>query len=555
MAILTVPVAAYFWFIDHFSVNVPYLDQWSDVGLAGHWYTYGPSFGELWRPHAVHRMLFPKIFVLGLTQFTHFNVVVEEYVSAVILIASAVLVVVTHRQRCRSTPLIWCLPVVVLLFSFVQYEDTLWGFQLAWYLVTLGLVTALYFLDRPMLTQPVFVAAVAASVIASYSSLQGLLVWPAGLVLLYLRRRSRQQLIVWCILAVVVTALYFYHLNPNEYANQTYFLTHPIASLKYFFFLIGSVVGVELTSQPGAEIAFGALVVAVSIGLVVRYWRRDEQSSRPFGVALVLYGLLFGATITQGRAYGGLWAPSRYSICGLLTLVGCYLILLDRPTDERRQARLTAGVGAGLAVDDDRWARAKGIGRATAWAVVALAVVLVAIFGTGHGYASAKTRSEDERQVADIAVNYKEASSFLLATEIVRGEADYSRSLLTFMAAHGLSVFGTSDRSYYASIGLLPHWTRVQTTIVIPSNGTILRGTRLLVAGVSDPSGVHSVEFFATDSSRHHSFIGVGKPTQYGWIMPWDTRTVPNGRYDLECVAIGYGSKRSQSVVSITVRN
>ena len=43
--------------------------------------------------------------------------------------------------------------------------------------------------------------------------------------------------------------------------------------------------------------------MAVSIGLIVRYWRRDEQTARPFGVALVLYGLLFGATITQARAW------------------------------------------------------------------------------------------------------------------------------------------------------------------------------------------------------------------------------------------------------------
>ena len=84
----------------------------------------------------------------------------EEYVSALMLVGSAVLVVVAHRRRSRLTPMLWYLPVMLLLFSFVQYQNTLWGFQMAWYLVTLSLVGALYLLDRPHLTHVAFLAAI-----------------------------------------------------------------------------------------------------------------------------------------------------------------------------------------------------------------------------------------------------------------------------------------------------------------------------------------------------------------------------------------------------------
>ena len=549
VAILAIPVAGYFWFIDRFSVNVVYWDQWADINLVREWKTSGLSFGDLWAAHGDHRILFPNMIVLGLTQFTHFNVVVEEYLSAVMLVTATALVIATHRRRSRSAPLIWYLPVIVLLFSFVQFQNTLWGFQMAWYLVTLGLATALYFLDRPILTQAAFLAAIAATVVASYSSLQGLIVWPVGFALLYLRRRSPRQLIVWCALAVVATALYFYHLHVSQNNNLTYIFTHPIASLKFFLFLMGSVLGVQITKHPGAEIAFGGVVVALSIGLVVRYWRRDNQTARPFGLALVLYGLLFGASITEGRASSFLWAPSRYSTCGLLTLAGCYLVLLDRSEVGRHHSDPMMDAAAAVVVaDHGRWWRASTVSRATAWFVVALAIVSEVVYGTGHGLASAKTWSLDQMQVADITVNSQKASPELLEAELIKGSPGEARTLSGFMATRHLSVFGTADRSYYASIGLPPALTAVQTTVVLPTNGAVLGGVRVLDAVVSDLSGGSSVRFLATNSSGHGSTIGIGKKTVAGWLTLWNTQTVPNGRYDLVSVASGYGERSPKAL-------
>ena len=561
VTVLAAPVAAYFWFIDRFSVNVVSVDQWSNIKLIQSWHKNGLSFGDLWAPHFDHRVLFPNFIVLGLAQFTHFNVIIEEYISAVMLVATTALVIATHRRRSRSTPLIWYLPVALLLFSFVQYQNTLWGFQMAWYLVTLGLATALYFLDRPILTQAAFLAAIAATVVASYSSLQGLIVWPVGLVLLYFRRRSRQQLVTWCTVAVVTTALYFYHWQTGAHSKPTFVFTHLITSLKFFLFLIGSVLGVQGTIHAGAEIAFGSVVVAVSIGLIVRYWRRDEQTTRPFGVALVLYGLLFGATITQARAWYvvyGFYAPSRYSTCGLLALVGCYLVLLDRSGVELRHAHsMMEAAGAAVVADDARWRREWHIGRATAWIVVAAGIALEVIYGTGHGFASAKTWSQDQMQAADITVNYQKASPYLLESKVYFGYPDgESRALLKFMAAQRLSVFGTTDRSYYAGIGLLPALTATQTTLGVPTKGAILSGVRVLDAGASDASGVRSVRFLATNSRDHRSLIGIGTRTKFGWLTFWNTRTVSNGSYDLLSVATGYGGRVAQSAeVRITVRN
>ena len=173
------------------------------------------------------------------------------------LVGSAVLVVVAHRRRSRLTPMLWYLPVMLLLFSFVQYQNTLWGFQMAWYLVTLGLVGALYLLDRPHLTHVAFLAAIIAGVVASYSSLQGLTVWPVGLVLLYLRRRSPDRLITWSACGLAATALYFYDWKPSEFSHPGYVFSHPVESLKYFLFLLGSVLGTRKHESPGSRGGIG----------------------------------------------------------------------------------------------------------------------------------------------------------------------------------------------------------------------------------------------------------------------------------------------------------
>ena len=153
------------------------------------------SLATLWAQHNENRIFFPNLIVVVLGDTTHFNTVIEEYVSAAMLIIATGLLILTHRRRRPSTPWFYYCPVVILMFSLVggnpwwASTNTLWAFQMAWYLVLLGLAVTLFLLDRPSLTWLVLAGAMAAAVVGSFSSLQGLLIWPIGLVLLYLRRR------------------------------------------------------------------------------------------------------------------------------------------------------------------------------------------------------------------------------------------------------------------------------------------------------------------------------------------------------------------------------
>ena len=540
------PIGAYFWLIHQYSVNVVYLDQWADVTLLDHWYTGTLTLSNLWASHGDHRILFPNLIVIALAQFTHFNVVFEEYLSGVMLVTATGLFILIHRRRAPSTPFIYYTPLTLLLFSLVQYENALWGFQMAWYLVTLALALALFLLDRPALTSWVFAGAIAATVVGSFSSLQGLLIWPIGLLVLYLHHRSRRSLLIWIACALITATVYFHQLNPSEYSNQTYVFSHPIEAFKFFLFLIGSVLGVELTNSPWPVIAFGAIVLIIAILLVVRYQRRSEQSGSLIGVALICYGVLFAATITQGRAWFGLWAPSRYSTCGLLILAGCYLVVLERaPARNRLAFRTTTAEG--------QPERRPVVADTVIWIGLAVVICLQVIFGTGHGLASAKSWSQDQNEAADIIVNVDKASKPLLQNEFVKG---VSRQPVEEMKDYRMSLFDTGAVGYYSRIGLLPELTALQVRVTIPIRGAILKGTSVLDAAALDPSGVTKVDFRLNGDGLHDALVGAGKNTWYGWLAFWNTTKYANGSYELRSVAYGYAGKTSYSPsVRVSLKN
>ncbi len=304
------PLAGYFSFLGRYSVNVVVGDQFDDLTVIQHTYKNLFDWGALWAQHNENRIFFPNLIVVLLTRTTHFNIQVEEYLSAVMLVTAVGLIIWAHKRRSPETPWLYYCPVVILALSIVQFENTLWGFQMAWYLVLLSLAVALVLLDRPTMTWWVMVAAIVAAVVGSYSSLQGLLIWPAGLVLLYHRRRRPAFAVTWITAGVATAALYFYHFDFSSSSGILRIgLDHPLGAARFFLFALGEIVGFRvdrLDSGNRAVSTLGLVIVLLALAVLILYGiRRDSTDGGPIGVALICVGLLFAAIIGEGRAYYG----------------------------------------------------------------------------------------------------------------------------------------------------------------------------------------------------------------------------------------------------------
>lgn len=398
------PAAAYLAFLARHVVNVPILDEWLDVTLVEKTMSGHLTFSSLWAQHNQNRMLFPNILVVVMGYITRLNIPVETYFGALLLFGSIGLLILTHRRRGPAPPLLWYCPLTILMLSWVQFENTLWGFQMAWFLVLISLMAALFAMDRPMLTAPWIGLGLALAVVGSYSSIQGLIIWPSVFVLLLYRRRSLRLLITWITGAVVTTVVYFVSIDTSQFSNfRIDPLRHPLFELKLFLFSLGNVAGKPIpiksftvpphdhpvlgTANPWL-IAFGAAVAVLSVLAVVKTGIRSaKRSAAPIGVALIVFAFIFDAFTAIGRGLVGYASvsPSHYTTYNLLALVGCYLVVITRHVEGAEGSLRTADASSRRAYPVN-----VQVTRVLGPAVVACLLVAV-IFGYSNGLRGAQT--------------------------------------------------------------------------------------------------------------------------------------------------------------------
>jgi large repetitive protein len=95
------------------------------------------------------------------------------------------------------------------------------------------------------------------------------------------------------------------------------------------------------------------------------------------------------------------------------------------------------------------------------------------------------------------------------------------------------------------------------TAVLIPSSGAILSGgSSVLDATASSPDGAAiNVKFTLTGGSLG-TVIGTATPTIYGYILVWNSTTVPNGTYTLQSLVTDVAGNFTYSTgISVTVAN
>jgi hypothetical protein len=320
----------YLWFVHANGVNVPFEDEWHMVTLIASVHRGQLNLGMLWAQHNENRMLFAYLLLLLLELNSRFNTTVEMYGSAALLLAALVGLWQLYRRTSGGGS--WeVVPAVLVLLSLAQFTVSLQGFAIAIYMVIACFVAALWLLEASGRAVGWLGLAALVAVVASYSSIQGLAIWPAGIAFLVVRDRSLKQVLAWTGTGVATSALYLVGFNWSLAGGGGLraAIAHPTTSLHYLALLAGSVVPQSsvLHLDLRALSALGIVILLGAAASYLLYWRLRPAPEMGVAMAMITLGLVIDVLNTMGRAGEGVsYANSgRYVVFNLWLLAGLWL--------------------------------------------------------------------------------------------------------------------------------------------------------------------------------------------------------------------------------------
>ena len=359
---LLVPPVLYLVYVAHYSVDVIFWDDWNTVPLVDQVVHGHLPIAAMWAQHNENRMFLANVIFVLFGRFDHFDIRHVIFLSGALFVAAYLLLVATYKAYAgRSLEVVPLLLIGLVWFSLEDFQNALWGFQVAWYLIIFLLMVMLFLMSRAVLSVPLLVAAALCATAASFTSLQGLMLWPVGLLCIGWRIRDRKRFkwttMSWVVGMLAVSALYFGGFNFSSTGtgggSVSFAVRHPIGLLKYLLAAMGNIFptsGVDLRLHEVIGVGMAILVVGV-LWFSVLGWRRDTQV--PLPAALIIFGLLFDLSAALGRLSFGVdqALSSRYTMANLLVLTGlaCYAFGPRRSGIHRRSRSMVGLAWASIA--------------------------------------------------------------------------------------------------------------------------------------------------------------------------------------------------------------
>jgi len=317
------PVIGQFAVVHYFGVNSVAADEVAYMPFVRHVRDGSGWIPMLWHQHNEHRVIPMKLAIAAIAQFASWNIKAEMYVSAVL---AALLVFALWRiyRSIGGTDLLRFAPVPALVCSLAQYQNMLYGMQMCQYFTMAGVGGAIAFLALP--TTAAVIAAIVCGLIASFSVLNGLLVWPVGQLMLFALRARKSHQLLWGIAGIASVAAYFWRYEPPAAFDALPMRVSTLwRSVKYAMLILGSPLhggSVFWARAVGIMVALAVLAAAIT-------WLRSRERLRldAAPAALIAYGVGSCAMIGLGRTtvFTGLITPT-YVGHALFATVGLYLI-------------------------------------------------------------------------------------------------------------------------------------------------------------------------------------------------------------------------------------
>src|ERR1700736_2002499 len=287
--LLAAPAAWIGTLIFIYGVDTPWGDQWDGIlPLFQKMHAGTLRLSDFFAFHNEHRIVFPRLVTLQLAKLTHWNVRAELLVIWVLICISALnfsrLAQITGWRSSRSRD--WLLlGTNLMLFSPVQWENLLWGFQIG-FLLPIACLTTSAWVARSPRNAVAFLGTICLCLISTFSIASGFCCWllTAPLLFLYKNkpqpRRHSAWTYAWIIVAVASVFLYFHgYERPAIHPSATEVLKHPFRAIEFYLAYLGNVFSSGTALDPIAVATIAGTAVFLTFSVCVFYiwrWRRDD---------------------------------------------------------------------------------------------------------------------------------------------------------------------------------------------------------------------------------------------------------------------------------------
>ena len=245
--LLVLPIVAFFVYFFAFCYNIPWFDDFENIPYFLDRFLTAPSFGQkmsaLLRPNNEHRVVYARLVTLGqyfVTGGLNFSYLMLWGNGALLVIFYLIYRALRQHEGQVKPALVGLLPVSLLLFSAQMYLMTFTAVFTLQYLsiIMLAMLTFFFLAANRPFSLPL---AILLGMLSTFSMGNGMLVWPAGVGMLFIQRRW-SALGLWLLIGALGIYFYFYD-YPVQQGNAdgfVYVLAHPLQTLAGFVILVGN---------------------------------------------------------------------------------------------------------------------------------------------------------------------------------------------------------------------------------------------------------------------------------------------------------------------------
>ncbi|ALG68823.1 hypothetical protein [Beggiatoa leptomitoformis] len=327
------------WLIQQFGSSVPYWDQWDSLAadLFLKWSENHFSVGQLFSPHNEHRIVFSRLLALSLFAFNQgqWQPLLEAIASAGLATLVAIIAGLLLRRVVKNQDGLLLLWITVLWILPFGWENTLAGFQSAFYFMLLFSFIALWGLILHPAYQWQWWTGALLGFFAFFNVASGLLIFVAILgvkgYLFWTDKTQRLQHFPTIMLCLIILCLEFALLVPV--AHHAVLKAQDISQ---FLLTFGKSLAFPAITHP--FFSFFAFFPFTFLVLRLLWLRRPLTMNTLLVITLGIWVILQAAGISYARGAGGALPASRYmDILAIGILVNLLAFYLLHPAKESKK--------------------------------------------------------------------------------------------------------------------------------------------------------------------------------------------------------------------------